>query len=58
MFGDMAHGLTLFFMAAYVCAFKNYLAKDKDSTMAAFIPARYLLLLMGFFATYNGLIYN
>lgn len=58
MFGDMAHGLTLFFMAAYVCAFKSCLAKDKDSALAAFIPARYLLLLMGFFATYNGLIYN
>ncbi len=58
MFGDLAHGLVIFFTASYVCAFKNYILKDPDSALNAFVPVRYLLLLMGFFAAYNGLIYN
>ena len=58
MFGDLAHGLVIFFTAAYVCAFKNYLLKDEDSSLAGFVGPRYLLLLMGFFAAHNGLIYN
>lgn len=57
MFGDIGHGGLLFALGIYVCAAKNQILKS-GSFMTAFIPARYLLLLMGFFATYCGFIYN
>jgi V-type H+-transporting ATPase subunit a len=53
MFGDIGHGSVLFICAVGLCFFgKQYPA------LAPMYRARYLLLLMGFFAIFCGLIYN
>ncbi|CAD8050258.1 unnamed protein product [Paramecium primaurelia] len=48
MFGDIGHGFVLFMFGSYLCLFK-----DKS-----FYNLRYLILLMGLFSFYSGLIYN
>jgi len=54
MFGDIMHGTLLFVFASYLC-----LSKREHGTLAAQLaPIRYLFLLMGVFAIFNGLIYN
>lgn len=55
MFGDMGHG-TLLFIFGLILVFGN--EKFKGTALEALGMARYLILLMGFFAIYNGLIYN
>ena len=55
MYGDIGHGLILFLFALYLCIFNKDLA---NSPLKAVLFARYFLLLMGFFATYCGLLYN
>jgi V-type H+-transporting ATPase subunit a len=55
MFGDMGHGFLLFF-AGMGLIFANDYMKGTDLEMIGM--ARYLIALMGFFATYNGFIYN
>jgi V-type H+-transporting ATPase subunit a len=56
MFGDIGHGLLLFIGASYLCL-KSESLKSNPS-MYIFLKIRYLLLLMGFYATFCGLIYN
>ena len=51
MFGDVAHGTLLFLFASYLCLYKESLEKSK-SMLSPLIFARYLLLMMGFFATF------
>ena len=56
MFGDIGHGAMLLAFAIYLC-----LRKDTIKQNPSWVPllrARYLILLMGFFATYAGFIYN
>lgn len=56
MFGDIGHGFVLFLVGSTLC-----LASDKLKhipSMEAILSIRYILLLMGFFATFCGLIYN
>ncbi|CAK56023.1 unnamed protein product (macronuclear) [Paramecium tetraurelia] len=48
MFGDIGHGFVLFVFGSYLCLFKN----------KSFYNLRYLILLMGVFSFYSGLIYN
>jgi V-type H+-transporting ATPase subunit a len=55
MFGDLGHGSILFFFAAYLCV-KN--EKLKGTTMESLLPMRFMLLAMGFMASYCGLLYN
>jgi V-type H+-transporting ATPase subunit a len=57
MFGDIGHGFLLFLIAAYLCMKKDYILKH-HSEFFMLLKVRYMLLLMGFFATYCGLIYN
>lgn len=57
MFGDIGHGFLLFLIAAYLCIKKDYILKH-HSELFLLLKIRYMLLLMGFFATYCGLIYN
>lgn len=56
MFGDVGHGLILLLAASFVCLAKERVAAVPG--LMPFVKARYLLLLMGLFATYCGLIYN
>ncbi|CAD8083665.1 unnamed protein product [Paramecium sonneborni] len=58
MFADIAHGFLLLLTGLYVIFWKKQLSKQTDSMFNAMIPFRYILTLMGFFAFYNGLIYN
>ena len=55
MYGDIGHGLILFLFALYLCIFNKSLSKGP---LKDFLFARYFLLLMGFFATFCGLLYN
>jgi V-type H+-transporting ATPase subunit a len=55
MFGDMGHGALLFLSGAILVFGNDYF---KGTPLEALGMARYLIILMGFFATYNGLIYN
>jgi len=54
MFGDVMHGLMLFTFSAMLC----YSERKPGTIMGALGPARYLFLMMGFFSTYCGFIYN
>ncbi len=58
MFGDIGHGALLFLFGLYLVMFKRSIEDDKNNMVRLLIPARYLLLLQGFFAFYCGLIYN
>ena len=55
MYGDIGHGLILLLFSLYLCIFNNKLSK---TALKPILFARYFLLLMGFFATYCGLLYN
>jgi V-type H+-transporting ATPase subunit a len=57
MFGDIGHGFMVFAFGLYLCI-KNEQLSSQKSALAVMLPARFLILLMGVFATYNGLIYN
>ena len=57
MFGDIGHGFLLFLFAAYLCFKKDYLL-EHHSYLFGLLKIRYLLLLMGFFSTFSGFIYN
>ena len=55
MFGDIGHGLLLLIVGIILCLISD---KLKNTSMEAFATIRYLILLMGVFAFYNGWIYN
>jgi V-type H+-transporting ATPase subunit a len=57
MFGDIGHGFLLFLFAVYLCLKKDYLLATYPSLLLL-LKTRYLLLLMGVFATYCGFVYN
>jgi V-type H+-transporting ATPase subunit a len=54
MFGDLMHGSILAIFGMYLCFSK----REPGTLGETFGEARYLLLLMGIFATYCGAIYN
>jgi V-type H+-transporting ATPase subunit a len=55
MFGDMGHGLLLFLLGLGLVLGNE---RMKGTSMEAAGQARYIIFLMGFFAFFNGLIYN
>jgi V-type H+-transporting ATPase subunit a len=57
MFGDIGHGFLLMLFGAYLCIY-NEKIKKSDSMFKVLLVARHMFLMMGFFGTYNGLIYN
>jgi V-type H+-transporting ATPase subunit a len=57
MFGDIAHGLVLFLVGAVLCLFDGPI-KAKAPGMSILLQLRYIILLMGFFATFCGIVYN
>jgi V-type H+-transporting ATPase subunit a len=54
MFGDVMHGIMLLTFATWLC----FADRKPGSTLEMIGTLRYLLLLMGIFATFCGLIYN
>eukprot|EP00347_Sterkiella_histriomuscorum_P000740 403374687 len=56
MFGDIGHGSVLLLIGIILCLFNSYL--DRIQSMRGVLMLRYLILLMGFFATFSGLVYN
>lgn len=56
MFGDYGHGSLLMFMGLLMILFESTLRKSPG--MALVLKLRYLLFMGGFFACYNGLLYN
>jgi V-type H+-transporting ATPase subunit a len=57
MFGDIGHGLVLFAFAAFLCWKKDMIMRASED-LYFILKIRYLLLMMGFFATFCGFIYN
>ena len=55
MFGDIAHGSIIFAFGMYLILKKNEIT---NFLLKLFIPHRYLISMMGFFAVYCGFIYN
>ncbi|CBZ27319.1 vacuolar proton translocating ATPase subunit A,putative [Leishmania mexicana MHOM/GT/2001/U1103] len=59
MYGDVGHGIILTLFAAFlVFKEKNFEGQPLNEIFAMIFGGRYLLLLMGFFAVYMGLLYN
>lgn len=60
MFGDAGHGLIMLLGALTFIAFERRIeaAKIKDEIFNTFYGGRYVILLMGLFAIYTGIIYN
>jgi len=56
MFGDYGHGSLFFFIGCNMVLFHDRLKKIPE--MAEAQKARYMFVMMGFFAMYNGLLYN
>ena len=56
MFGDLGHGFLLFLISAMLCLGSSCL--EQFPTFKSILPYRYILLLMGLFASFSGLIYN
>jgi V-type H+-transporting ATPase subunit a len=57
MFGDIGHGFILLLFSSYLCIYREDIIRNK-SPLKAVLKARYILLLMGFFAFYAGWMYN
>jgi V-type H+-transporting ATPase subunit a len=56
MFGDIGHGSLILILGLVLVFSADSMKKSKD--LKGFAMMRYIVLLMGFFATYCGFIYN
>lgn len=56
MFGDVGHGFLLFLTGLILIILHGPL--KNNLALEGFFMMRYVLLMMGFFAFFNGLIYN
>lgn len=58
MFGDLGHGFLLFLSATYLCLYKDKINNDESSILKPLLRVRYILVFMGFFSFYGGMMYN
>ncbi|XP_023383934.1 V-type proton ATPase 116 kDa subunit a isoform X1 [Pteropus vampyrus] len=59
MFGDFGHGFVMFLFALLLVLNENHpRLSQSQEIMRMFFNGRYILLLMGLFSVYTGLIYN
>ena len=59
MFGDFGHGVIMTLMAGYICWKEKALARYTSDEMFSMVyGGRYIILLMGIFSMYTGIIYN
>ncbi|KAH8271042.1 hypothetical protein KR018_001642 [Drosophila ironensis] len=58
MFGDLGHGLILVAFASFLIIREKQLASIREEIFNIFFSGRYIILLMGIFSLYTGLIYN
>jgi len=58
MYGDIGHGIMLTAFAALLILAEKQLMQVKNEIFQLMFGGRYLLFLMGLFATYLGLLYN
>ncbi|KAH7824921.1 putative V-type proton ATPase 116 kDa subunit a [Monocercomonoides exilis] len=58
MFGDFGHGILLALVGLVFCVFEKRLSKGLNDLIEYLYIGRYMILIMGLFAAYCGLLYN
>ncbi|XP_073669247.1 V-type proton ATPase 116 kDa subunit a 1 isoform X2 [Paramisgurnus dabryanus] len=58
MFGDCGHGLVMTLLAVWIITQAECFRKCKNELTDVLVGGRYIILLMGLFSIYTGLIYN
>jgi len=58
MFGDIGHGMLLFLAGIFLCRKHATLKPNTQIYNHIVFKARYIVVLLGFFALYSGFIYN
>ncbi|PWN48396.1 V0/A0 complex, 116-kDa subunit of ATPase [Violaceomyces palustris] len=58
MFGDIFHAFLMTLAASSMCLFEKKLAKIDNDIFSMFFYGRYMMLLMGLFSMFTGLMYN